>query len=48
MLSIRREESALEETACLLRSPANAEWLIRSIAGLHAGKAEPRPLFEED
>lgn len=32
------EYSALEETAYLLRSPANAELLIGSINGLRAGK----------
>jgi antitoxin YefM len=32
------EYNALEETAYLLRSPANAERLIRSINGLRVGK----------
>ncbi|ACO77843.1 Prevent-host-death protein [Azotobacter vinelandii CA] len=40
--------NAFEETAYLLRSPANAERLIRSIANLRAGKAEPRTLVDED
>ena len=40
--------NALEETAYLLRSPANAERLVRSIASLRAGKAEPRSLVDED
>jgi antitoxin YefM len=39
--------NALEETAYLLRSPANAERLIKSINSLHKGKAQVRKLIEE-
>lgn len=39
--------NALEETAYLLRSPANAEHLIKSINSLHKGKAQARRLIEE-
>ena len=41
------EFNALEETAYLLRSPNNAERLIKSINSLRAGKAKPRLLIEE-
>jgi antitoxin YefM len=41
------EYNALEETAYLLRSPANAERLIKSIANLRAGKTKTRQLIEE-
>lgn len=41
------EFNALEETAYLLRSPANAERLIKSINSLRKGKAEARQLIEE-
>lgn len=37
---------ALEETAYLLRSPANARRLLNSIAQLNAGKGAPRELAE--
>jgi antitoxin YefM len=46
MLSLADFE-ALEETAYLLRSPANAERLIRSINSLRAGKARKRQLIED-
>lgn len=36
------EYNALEETAYLLRSPANAERLIRSINGLRVGKSRAK------
>jgi antitoxin YefM len=39
--------SSMEETLHLLRSPKNAERLLRSIAEADAGKAEPRALIEE-
>lgn len=38
--------NALEETAYLLRSPANASRLSRSIEKLRAGKASKRDLIE--
>ncbi|WP_081498753.1 MULTISPECIES: prevent-host-death protein [Pseudomonas] len=41
------ENSTLEETAYLMRSPANAERLIRSIGEMRAGKAKVRHLIEE-
>ncbi|WP_064120512.1 type II toxin-antitoxin system prevent-host-death family antitoxin [Pseudomonas fluorescens] len=41
------EYNALEETAYLLRSPANAERLIKSIGEMRAGKAKARQLIEE-
>lgn len=41
------EYNALEETAYLLRTPANAERLIKSINSLRAGKAKARQLIEE-
>jgi antitoxin YefM len=41
------EYNALEETAYLLRSPANAERLIKSISNLRAGKTQSRQLIEE-
>ncbi|RIJ10416.1 type II toxin-antitoxin system prevent-host-death family antitoxin [Pseudomonas sp. 91RF] len=41
------EYNALEETAYLLRSPANAERLIKSIGEMRAGKAQVRQLIEE-
>jgi antitoxin YefM len=37
---------ALEETAYLLRSPKNAQRLIRSIAALEAGNGKQRELVE--
>jgi antitoxin YefM len=37
---------ALEETAYLLRSPANAARLMRSIEEINAGKATVRELIE--
>lgn len=40
--------NALEETAYLLRSPANAERLISSVNSLRAGKAEARRLIDEE
>lgn len=40
--------NALEETAYLLRSPANAERLIRSISNLRAGKAQAQQLIDEE
>ena len=45
MLSLE-DYKALEETACLLRSPANARRLLGSIAQLNAGKGTPRELAE--
>lgn len=43
MLSLTEYE-ALEETAHLLRSPANARRLLESIQSLEAGKGKPRTL----
>ena len=40
--------NALEETAHLLRSPANAERLIKSINSLRAGKMTPPQLIDEE
>ena len=39
--------SSMEETLHLLRSPKNAERLLRSIAEADAGKAKSRELIEE-
>jgi len=41
------EYNALQETAHLLRSPKNAERLMRGIAEHRAGKAVERSLVEE-
>ena len=40
------EWSSIEETLYLLRSPRNAEILLRSIADLNAGKGEEHELIE--
>ncbi len=40
--------NALEETAHLLRSPANAERLIKSVNSLRAGRAQSRQLLNEE
>ena len=45
MLSLE-DYKALEETAYLLHSPANARRLLSSIAQLNAGKGIPRELAE--
>ncbi len=45
MLSLE-DYKALEETAYLLRSPANARRLLSSMAQLNAGKGIPRELAE--
>ena len=45
MLSLE-DYKALEETAYLLRSPANARRLLSSMAQLNAGKGTPRELAE--
>jgi antitoxin YefM len=45
MLSLE-DYKALEETAYLLRSPANARRLLNSIAQLNAGKGAPQELAE--
>lgn len=37
----------MEETAYLLRSPADARHLLESIAELEAGKSNARELIEE-
>lgn len=42
------EYSALEETAYLLRSPANVERLIKSISSLRVGKAQEQQLIDEE
>jgi len=39
--------NSLMETVHLLRSPANAEHLTKSIAQYRAGKATPRELIDE-
>lgn len=43
MLSLE-DYQALEETAALLRSPANAERLVAAVAQLKAGKGNERDL----
>ena len=40
------EYNSIQETAYLLRSPANAGRLLESIAELHQGKAVPHPLAD--
>ncbi|MGV8842873.1 MAG: type II toxin-antitoxin system prevent-host-death family antitoxin [Pseudomonas sp.] len=40
--------NALEETAYLLRSPANAQRLITSVNSLRAGKAQAHQLSDEE
>lgn len=45
MLSLE-DYQAMEETAYLLRSPANARHLLESIAELEAGKGAERDLLE--
>ncbi|MFY8083650.1 MAG: type II toxin-antitoxin system Phd/YefM family antitoxin [Rubrivivax sp.] len=45
MLSLE-DYKALEETAYLLRSPANARRLLSSIAQLSAGQGTPRELAQ--
>jgi len=45
MMSLE-DYQALEETAYLLRSPANARHLLESIAELEAGNGLERELFE--
>ena len=45
MLSLEDYQS-MEETAYLLRSPANARHLLESIAELEAGKGTERELIE--
>lgn len=45
MLSLE-DYQAMEETAYLLRSPANARRLLESIAELEAGKGSERELLE--
>ena len=45
MLSLENYK-ALEETAYLLRSPANARRLLSSIAQLNVGQGAPRELAE--
>ena len=45
MLSLEDYQS-MEETAYLLRSPANARYLLESIAELEAGKGTERELIE--
>lgn len=39
--------NSLQETAYLLRSPANAKRLIESVAQLQAGKGDAKTLIEE-
>lgn len=39
--------NSLMETVYLMRSPANAEHLNKSIAQYRAGKAQPRELMDE-
>ncbi len=46
MMSLEEYE-ALEETAYLLRSPANARRLVESIRELDAGGGSPKELREE-
>lgn len=44
VLMSREDYEALEETAHLLRSPANARRLLESLSQAHAGQREERPL----
>jgi antitoxin YefM len=46
VLISRAEYDALEETAYLLRSPANARRIFESLEEARAGKAVPRDLAE--
>jgi antitoxin YefM len=45
MLSLE-DYKALEETAYLLRTPANAKRLLAAVAQLHAGQGVERALAE--
>ena len=47
MLSLE-DYNALEETAHLLRSPVNAQRLLRAIAALESGGGEERELLPSD
>lgn len=44
VLVSRAEWNALNETAMLLRVPANAQWLLESLAQARAGVREEHPL----
>ncbi len=46
VLISRAEYDALQETAYLLRSPANARRIFESLEEARAGKAAPRDLAE--
>ena len=46
VLMSRTEYDALEETAHLLRSPANVRRLLESIAQAQRGEREPHPLVQ--
>lgn len=48
VLMSRDEYDALTETAYLLRSPANAERLMASLAAARGGKTEEHFLADED
>ena len=43
-----REYNSMRETAHLMRSPANAQRLLKSIADLNAGRGTARELIEAD
>lgn len=42
----REEYDSLEETAHLMRSPANARRLLEAVEGIESGKGEERELLE--
>ena len=42
------EYNALEETAYLLRSPANAQRLLSSVHSLRTGQAQARQLIDDE
>jgi antitoxin YefM len=44
VLVSKQDWDSMEETAYLLRSPANAEWLAASMAEYRRGEAQPQEL----
>ncbi len=47
LVEVGREYRSLRETAFLLRSPVNAERLLRSVEDARAGRTEVHDLVEE-
>jgi antitoxin YefM len=47
VLVSKEDWDSMTETAYLLRSPANAEWLTASMAEYRRGEARPRDLVRE-